>query len=186
MIHILFDRPTQALKVFGADKALWNQFDASGDAWGDGMSAPYGFDYPIPPGHYMLMCSQSISPPLASEGAAQVPVVDIDLLTATELIAAGDAVLTSTALAIGTASLPTGGLQSCKRSGIMIHGGGSNLTKMSPPEDPFAPKQRLCKTHGCTRMHNADLGNLIAYLTPLFSANHVVFSVLGDPAPLPF
>jgi hypothetical protein len=186
MVHLVFDRPTENLKVFATDKTLWNVFEASGDAWGDGMSAPYGFDYPIPPGHYLLTSAQSISPALASEGNMQIPVIDMDLQTIAALVNAGDAQVSSTQLNFGGVVLPTGGLQLCKRSGIMIHGGGSNLLTLNPPQDPFDPDQQLCKTYGCTRMHNKNLDDLATYLTPLFNGNHVVYSAVGDPKPLPF
>jgi hypothetical protein len=66
----------------------------------------------------------------------------------------------------------------------MLHGGGSNLAMLSPPQDPLAPMQALCKTYGCTRMHNGDLVDLMTYLGPRFHGNTIVYSVVGDPLKL--
>jgi hypothetical protein len=59
----------------------------------------------------------------------------------------------------------------------MVHGGGSNLGFPAC----FAPMQLLCKTYGCTRVHNADLLTLMNYLLPqLKSGRMAVYSVIGD------
>lgn len=186
MIHVVFNRPMEKLKVFDQNGSLVDVFEASGDAWGDGVSGPYGFEYPMPPGHYLLTSVQRISPALASEGAGQIPVVDLDQGSLNELVAAGKANGSASALTVGGITLATGGLQACKRDGIMIHGGGSNLAKLRPPQDPLAPMQGLCKTYGCTRMHNANLATLMTFLAPLFVDDLVVFSAIGDPVPLAF
>jgi len=184
VIHLVFNRPMEKLKIFDEGGALADVFEASGDAWGDGVSGPYGFEFPIPPGHYLLTCVQSISPPLTSEGAGQIPVVDIDQQTLDKLTDAGKASGPPDAVTIGGFTLATGALSTNKRDGVMIHGGGSNLLKLDPPQDPLAPMQELCKTYGCTRMHNANLATLMAFLAPRFANETVVFSAIGDPAPL--
>lgn len=44
------------------------------------------------------------------------------------------------------------------RAGVGIHGAGSGLS------DPLAPFQPLRPTHGCVRVHNADMENIIVPL----------------------
>jgi hypothetical protein len=186
MIHLVFNRPTGKLKVFEPNGSLWDVIDAAGDAWGDGVAghAPYGHDYPIPPGHYALQSPQSIAPPLVSEGAWQIPVTDISTATLANLVNAHRASEAGTQVLIAGIALPIGELGQHGRDGVMLHGGGSNLANLDPPQDPLAPFQQLCKTHGCTRLHNADLARLVAFLQPLMSGNTAVYTVVGEPLKL--
>jgi len=178
-VHLVFDRPAMRLRIFGPD-APTDAFEASGDAWGDGLHAPYGHDYPIPPGHYQLTTIDHIDPPIASEGAAQIQVEDLDADALDALIRDAHAMHAPGAVPaanIGGLHGDLGGLARHGRAAIMVHGGGSNAP------DPFAPRQQLCKTFGCTRMHNEDLATLVAYLEH-HPDRRTVFTVLGDPAPL--
>jgi RHS repeat-associated protein len=47
------------------------------------------------------------------------------------------------------------------RSLIRLHGGGTNLLKRKPPEDPYDLDQELLPTGGCVRMKNGDINGLI-------------------------
>lgn len=180
MIHIVFNRPTGAFKVF-EDALLRFQFQASGDAWGDGVSGPYGHDYPIAPGHYALTRVERLNPALASEGPGQIYVADLNDAAIAALINFGKAQACNDKLSVGAIVLPTGQLAHFNRSEVMLHGGGTNLGVPAC----FADYQELCKTFGCTRLHNADLRKLMDYLEPILSSGsqHVVYSVIGDPAP---
>lgn len=182
MIHLVFFRATNSLKVFGAGDVI--EFEASGDAWGnyhDGERAvQYGHDGSIAPGHYLLTRVEEF-PPIPSEGAAQIYVADLDDATLQHLLAAGKATITGDLVAIGGIELSRGGLGRFGRSEVMLHGGGSNLGE---PEC-FAPHQPLCRTFGCTRLHNDDLATLCALLKAKMAENVVVFSCIGDPEELP-
>jgi hypothetical protein len=180
VIHVVFNRPSGKLKIYASDKSLWGELDAGGDAWGDGSPAdgPYGHLWPCPPGHYVLEAPQNIAPPSAAEGAWQMPVADLSSAVAERLVDAHDATRDGSNLTIGGLAQPIGQLAKFSRSAIMIHGGGSN------DPDPLADYQPLCKTDGCTRLHNADLARVVAFLSPLFAGNTVVYTIVGDPLPL--
>jgi hypothetical protein len=180
MIHVVFYRPVGKLKVYGPSGALAKDsqgvlvMEAAGDAWG----APgYGHDGWCPRGHYLLGPIQTFAP-IASEGAAQIDVSDLPSVVLQDLVAIHAAVALGDGVVIGGVGAPVGQLAKYGRDGIMIHGGGSNAP------DPFAPYQQLCKTEGCTRVHNADLARLVAYLLASFNGNHVIYSTVGDPLPL--
>lgn len=176
MIHFVFNRPAQMLKVFRADGSLDRVVKASGDAWGDGYSGPHGHDYPIAPGHYTLTHVEPIQPPIASEGPGQIYVGDLDAATARVL---PGATVDGVNVTLAGVTLPIGNLAKFARAEIMIHGGGSNAP------DPFAPHQDLCKTEGCTRVYNADLPGLMHIVSDgLKGGQHVLFTVIGEPAPL--
>jgi hypothetical protein len=81
-------------------------------------------------------------------------------------------------LVIGGISQPLGQLAKFARSAIMIHGGGSD------DPDPLEDYQPLCKTEGCTRLHNADLARVVAFLSPLADGNTIVYTIVGAPLPL--
>lgn len=182
MIHLVFNRPTGRFKIYAEDGSLFDMIDAGGDAWGD---PNYGFQGPMPPGHYVLGAPQRFAP-IASEGAGQIPVADIDGNTIEILVNAGKASAAGAELNIGGVVLPTGQLAAFARDAIMVHGGGSNLALLDPPQDPLAPYQALCKTLGCTRLHNADLARLETFLDEKRAGNTVVYSAVGRPLPLPF
>lgn len=61
------------------------------------------------------------------------------------------------------------------RAGIAIHGGGSALGQWGC----WQPRQPLLATHGCVRVHNADLRDLIA---PLLAKGTVFASVYQEGA----
>ena len=63
--------------------------------------------------------------------------------------------------------------RSVGRAGICLHGGGSAC------KDPWAPKQKLYPTHGCIRMHNQDLHEIIY---PLVKKGTVYVSVYQEAA----
>ncbi len=194
MIHVIFNRPGGTLKIFQDDGSLWATIDAGGDAWGNyGVSddatppsPPYGHACWLPQGHYVLGPPETLAPPIASEGPAQIPVLDISTATMEELLQAGKASASPTGYVIGGIHLPAGQLARYgNRRGLLLHGGGSNLAKLKPPQDPLANDQALCRTFGCTRLHNGDLNDLVAFLRPLLNGNTVIFSAVGDPKPLP-
>jgi hypothetical protein len=185
MIHFVFNRPSGHLKVFRDDGSVWDTIEAGGDAWGSTPSAaPYGFYYPVRPGHYVLQAPLANVPPIVAEGAWKIPVVDIDAATLRLLVDAGRATAAGTDYAIGEIALPVGNLARDGRTEILIHGGGSNLPKHGL--DPFAPFQKLTKTHGCTRVHNADLARLVALVRQSIANNTFVYSIAGDPIKLPY
>jgi lysozyme len=62
------------------------------------------------------------------------------------------------------------------RSGIMLHGGGSNATWPTP----WAPNQPLFATHGCVRMRNVDLRDKVL---PLTKTGTVYISVYQEANP---
>jgi hypothetical protein len=191
MVHLIFNRPSGNLKVYEPDKSLWDTLAAGGDAVGsDPAQAPWGLYYPCPPGHYVLSAGIRNVPDAANpdlvieEGPYRIPVSDMDAATLATLTAAGDASGAGSAVQIGGITLPIGGIAANGRDGILLHGGGTYLHGLTPPEDQ-APFQPLCKTEGCTRLHNADLIRLVGYLAPLFAGNTVVYSIFGNPLPLP-
>jgi len=169
------------MKVFADDGSLWDSFDAGGDAWGD---PNYGFEGPMPPGHFILGASQRFAP-IASEGIGQIPVSDMNDVTRAALIKDGKATAgTASIVTIGQLSLPTGQLSAFNRSAVMLHGGGSNLAGLNPPQNPLAPFQQLCKTEGCTRLHNADWARLADFIDGHIGVNTVVYSAVGHPLSL--
>jgi hypothetical protein len=185
VIHLVFNRPSGHLKIFRDDGSPWDTIDAGGDAWGSTpQAAPYGFYYPIRPGHYVLQAPLRNAPPLEAEGAWKIPVVDIDAGVVTALVNAGRAAAAGPEFAIGHITLPVGNLARDGRTEVLIHGGGSNLRKHGL--DPFGAFQKLTKTHGCTRVHNADLARLAAFVQGALDGNTIVYSVVGDPITLPY
>jgi hypothetical protein len=188
MIHGVFTRSLEQEKFFGpGDASPHFTFEASGDAWGDGVNGPWGHDYPIPPGHYKLTTIEEFAP-IDSEGSMQIYVEDLVADDIDDLIAAGKAKWTGETadrgrriLDVGGIELPVSGLAVYERAAIMYHGGGSNLRKIG--EDPQAPNQRLCKTEGCPRHHNADMASLAKWLRENPN-NLVIVSHIGEPKPL--
>ncbi len=185
MIHVVFNRPSASFKVFGLNGAIEAQFVAGGDAWG---GPGYGHDGPTPVGHYLLTHVEKFDAPIASEGDGQVYVADLDFATVRTLENAGKARIAvfsyepgavDTQVEIGGITLPIGQLAKYDRSAIMIHGGGSNAP------DPLAPQQPLLRTEGCTRLHNEDFDAFASWLAPLLADNVAVYSVIGEPLPLP-
>ena len=188
MIHIVFCRPSQRMKVFvgsATGPRELHDFEANGSAWGDGgSSAPYGHDCQIAPGHYKLTRVERINPPIPSEGAGQIYVADLtgdDYWTLAKNGAAKGISLAS--WSIGGVVAEVGNLGKYSRSEVMLHGGGSNLGEPAC----FDPDQPLCRTFGCTRMHNRDLATLMGLLEPIFAARnqYVIYSVIGDSPELP-
>lgn len=180
MLELIFNRPTNHLKVnqSGEQSPLF-VFEASGDAWGNGgPNAPYGHDCSIAPGHYVLTRVEHIDPPIASEGAGQIYVSDVDAATVAALVRAGKAEQQDDGQAtIAGITLPIGNLARYGRSEVMLHGGGSNLGVPAC----FADFQELCKTFGCTRLHNANLKTLMGLVSEaLQNGQHVLFIVVGD------
>jgi hypothetical protein len=185
MVHLVFDRPASQIKAFGGG-ILRYTFAASGDAWGNYSNGvrtvQYGHDGSISPGHYKLTRVERIDPPIASEGAGQIYVADMTGSDYFKLAQGGKVkAIAAARWSIGGIELPVGMLGHFGRAEIMAHGGGSNAP------DPFAAFQELCRTYGCTRLHNADLATLMDYLEPLLAAANqfVIFSVIGDPPELP-
>lgn len=191
MIHLVFSRQSRQLKVFSSDGSLWKSFEASGAATGPDQSGdrddpPYGFKYPIEPGHYVLEAPEPVpddDDARRSQGRWHFPIDDLTDNVVEVLVNAHRAKRVGDKLEIGGALLKTGGLERWGRSEILIHGGGWNLGSRHSQD----PHQTLCRTHGCTRMHNDDLETLVMFLRPkmppLSDGNTVVFSALGDPAP---
>jgi RHS repeat-associated protein len=66
------------------------------------------------------------------------------------------------------------------RSLIRLHGGGKNLLKRTPPEDPYDLDQDLLPTGGCVRMKNKDVNSLIQALLNLPPDDPLEFIFIGD------
>jgi len=178
LIHLIFNRPTGRMKIYDADGHLWDMIDAGGDAWGAAPENQWGHDAPMPPGHYKLGAPQSIAPPSNAEGDTQIPVLDLDQVTLSALVTAGRASESGLEVTIGGITAPIGGMTQFSRDGIMIHGGGSNDPQ---PLESFQP---LCKTEGCTRVHNADLDRLTAFVNERMNGNIVIYTAIGSPLTL--
>jgi hypothetical protein len=184
MIHAVFDRRLERLSLFGPDGRLLHTVAASGDAGGSGMRPPYGPGFPIAPGHYRLIGQTAHDPPTADDGPGLIYVDDLDTAALQNLINAGRATMRGASVEIARLTVPVGGLAQWNRSAIAIRGGGATLAHAAPAEDPLAPFQRLTRGDGGTRVYNADLARLMQILDPLYAANTIVFTVLGDPVRL--
>ena len=184
MIHAVFERPSERLSVFGPDGRLWHAVNASGDAGGGGMRAPYGPGFPIAPGHYRLIGQTAHDPPTADDGPGLIYVDDLDTAALQTLVNAGRATMRGASAEIARLTGVVGGLAQWNRSAIAIRGGGALLARVTPPEDPLAPYQRLTRGDGGVRLHNADLARLMQILDPIYPSNTIVLTVLGDPARL--
>lgn len=179
MIHLVFARPQRNLKVFHSDKSLKFVYEASGDA----CSSSNG---PMPAGHYMLLQPEMFSQSSWDDsfesmgvGWGRIRIRDMSSNDATRLANADLAVKNAdNSLNIGGVSLPPGSCNSYNRA-IEIHGGGSALGFSGA----YVPNQRLCCTLGCTRMHNQDIAQFIAYMTPLIDSNTFILSIIGSPTP---
>ena len=102
MMHVVFERPTQSLKIFLPD-GLDYELIASGDAWGSG----YGHDAPIAPGHYLFTGQiDYFEPPIASEGPGQIYVSDVNDRHLGWLIAAKRARMAGQQVDVGGIVLP--------------------------------------------------------------------------------
>jgi RHS repeat-associated protein len=66
------------------------------------------------------------------------------------------------------------------RSLIRLHGGGSNLLKRNPPEDPYDLDQDLLPTGGCVRMKNRDVNGLIQAINNLPKDDPLEFIFIGN------
>lgn len=179
MIHIVFDRAAQHIKLFDPNGGLAGSYRGEGDAWGYTPENPYGHDGWCPQGHYVLGPTNRFPQPIASEGWGQIPVSDIGMSLAEQLVDAGKAQWSGLNLIVGGIAARIGRLSYYGRSGIMIHAGGSNAV------EPFADYQQLCRTFGCTRMYNVEWKDLAAYLDAHRGGNTVAFTIVGDPARLP-
>jgi hypothetical protein len=184
MIHVVFERPSERLSVFGPDGRLWHTVKATGEAGGGGMRAPYGPGFPIAPGHYRLIGQTAHDPPTADDGPGLIYVDDLDTAALQTLINAGRATMRGASAEIARLTVGVGGLAQWNRSAIALRGGGASLARATPPEDPLAPYQRLTRGDGGVRLHNADLARLMQILDPNYSSNTIVLTVLGDPARL--
>jgi hypothetical protein len=182
MIHAVFERRAERLSVFGPDGRLWHAVAAAGDARGGGMRAPYGPGFPIAPGHYRLTGQAAHDPPTADDGPGVIYVGDLDTAALQNLVNAGRATARGTSVEIARLAGAVGGLAHWNRSAIAVRGGGGTLARLTPPEDPLAPFQRLTPGDGGVRLHNADLARLMQILDPFYTSNTIVLTVLGDPA----
>jgi hypothetical protein len=184
MIHVVFERRSERLSIFGPDGRLWHAVAATGDAVGGGMRAPYGPGFPIAPGHYRLIGQTAHDPPTADDGPGLIYVDDLDTAALQILVNAGRATMRGATVEIARMAGAVGGLAQWNRSAIALRGGGASLARLTPPEDPLAPYQRLTRGDGGVRLHNADLARLMQILDPIYSANTIVLTALGDPARL--
>jgi len=66
------------------------------------------------------------------------------------------------------------------RSLIRLHGGGSNLLKRKPPQDPYDLDQDLLPTGGCVRLKNRDVNGLIQAISSLPKDDPLEFIFIGD------
>src|SRR5947209_426911 len=181
MIHAVFERRSERLAIFGPDGRLWHAVPATGDAAGGGTRAPYGPGFPIAPGHYRLIGQSAHDPPTPDDGPGLVYVDDLDTAALQVLVNAGRATLRGATVEIARMPGAVGGLAQWNRSAIAIRGGGASLPRAMPPEDPLAPYQRLTRGDGGVRLHNADLARLMQIFDPIYAANTIVLTVLGDP-----
>lgn len=184
MIHVVFERRAQRLAAFGPDGRSWLTIEASGDAAGAGMRPPYGPGFPVAPGHYRLIGQTEHDPATPDDGPGLIYVDDLDTQALQLLVNAGRATLRGADAEIARLVGSLGGLARYNRSAIALRGGGANLARFSPPEDPLAPYQRLTRGDGGVRLHNADLARLMQILGPLYASDTIVFTALGDPARL--
>lgn len=193
MIHFIHNRPTNTLKVFGPGAGQPQTFEAGSDAWGNyGRSEdslppqpPWGHSCRIPPGHYVLDNPQVFSTPISGEGAGQISILDISPQVIANLVDASLATKTNTGgtagAVIGGIDLPLNQLMAWgNRQGLLIHGGGTNLGSHFNDAN-----QRLLRTYGCVRVHNADLTTLIGFVKQNLANETIVYTAYGDPAPLP-
>jgi L,D-transpeptidase-like protein len=179
LIHLIFSRPEQKIKLFDNSGTWIQTYTGEGDAWGYSDDDVYGFDSWCPPGHFILGTPQIFEAPIASEGFGQIPVSDLDATTLGTLVSAGKAVANGVVVTIGGLELEIGQLDKYNRSAIMVHGGGSNAPS------PLADFQTLCKTDGCTRMYNQEWQKLATWIQDNSTNETVVFSITGDPVILP-
>jgi hypothetical protein len=182
MIHVVFERPSERLSVFGPDGRLWHTVEAAGDASGGGMRAPYGPGFPIAPGHYRLIGQTAHDPPTADDGPGLIYVDDLDTAALQTLVNAGRATMRGASVEIARLAGGVGALAQWNRSAIAIRGGGASLARATPPGDPLAPYQRLTRGDGGVRLHNADLARMMQILEPFYATTTIVLTVLGDPA----
>jgi hypothetical protein len=182
VIHVVAERRFGRLAVYGPDGHLWHLADASGEARGTGARPPYGPGYPIAPGHYRLLGQVEHDPATAEDGPGAIDVGDLDSATLVRLTDAGRARVRGDQIEIASLAGRSGGLAQYGRTGVVIRGGGSGAANVASAEDPLAPYQRLTRSDGGIRLHNADLARLLIILKPAFAeATTIVFSVLGDP-----
>jgi hypothetical protein len=184
MIHAVFERRAERLAVFGPDGRLWHAVPASGDARRDGTRPPYGPGFPVPPGHYRLIGQTELDPATPDDGPGLIYIDDLDTATLQQLLNAGRARMRGGDAEIARLVGAVGGLARYGRAAVAIRGGGASLALLNPPEDPLAPYQRLTRGDDGVRVHNADLARLLMIFAPVFGTNTVIFTVLGDPAPL--
>ena len=183
MIHVVFERRLERLAVFGPDGRLWHAIPAVGDAPRHGTRAPYGPGFPIAPGHYRLVGRVEHDPATPEDGPGIIPVDDLDTTLLQRLVESGRARMRGGGVEIARLPGAVGGLAQYGRTGVVIRGGGPSLAHGTPPEDPLAPFQRLTRSDGGVRAHNADLARIIMILGPEFDRQKtVVFTVLGEPA----
>ena len=182
VIHVVVERRLRRLAVYGPDGHLWHLADASGEARGTGSRPPYGPGYPIAPGHYRLLGQIEHDPATAEEGPGAIDVGDLDQTTLRRLVDAGRARTRGESIEIASLLGRAGGLAQYGRTGIVIHGGAGAANLAAADDDPLAPYQRLTRSDGGIRLHNADLARLLIILMPAFAEKStIVLSVLGDP-----
>ena len=174
MIHLVFNRPTESMKVFQPGGSTRFVFDATGGA----VRRSNG---PMPVGHYVLlepeMFERSTWEIATGWGRIRIRDMaqsDVDLLVRANLAK----VVPTGSIDIGGIVLPQGRCNAYPRA-VEIHGGGTALG------DPGAlvAKQGLCCTLGCIRMHNQDIQTFVEYMRGLQDGHTFVMSVMGAPTP---
>jgi hypothetical protein len=168
VIHVVFERRSGQLAVFGPDGKLWHALPAAGR---------------IPPGHYRLTGRAEHDPSTPDEGPGAIYVQDLDQTVVQRLLDAGRAKRRDGGIEIARLPGAAGGLMPY-RGASAIHGGGAALARTVAPEDPLAPFQRLTPLETGVRVHNADLARLLMILGPELDRNEtIVLTVLGETAP---
>jgi hypothetical protein len=179
VIHVVFDRRFQRLAVFGPDGHLWHKIAAGGDAHGAARFGPAA-GAALPEGHYLLVGQVVHDPATVDDGPGAIDVGNLDDGTLQRLVDAGRARrLRGETVEIARLAGRVGRLVHEGRGGFAIRGGGRALARLTPPEDPLAPYQRLTRTDG-VRVHNADLARLMMILAPAFATTTIVLTVLGE------
>jgi hypothetical protein len=166
VIHVVFERRSGQLAVFGPDGKPWHAFPATGRI--------------PPPGHYRLTGRAEHDPATRDEGPGVIYVQDLDQTVVQRLLDAGRAKRRESGLEIARLSGAIGGLAPYGGASA-IHGGASELS----PDDAIAPFQPLTPSATGIRAPNADVARLLMILGPEFDRNEtVILTIANETSPV--